>query len=167
MVDLTTRSAQSDPLTTAKYRCIIAGDTSMLQFGFHRISGIEVTEETLNYNPGVFDFMRKVLSGVRDTNTVTLEEAYVDERGRNSLVEWYNLSFAPTSPSSTLLLPRRSASIYLVNRGGSTSFLFTLRNAVPVRFRFFPDLDGTTPEIATCEVELAHEGCDALPVNLA
>ena len=167
MVDLTTRSIQSDPLTTAKYRCVISGDVSMLQFGFHRIGSVEVTEETINYNPGVFDFYRKVLAGVRDTNTVTLEEAYVDERGRNTLTEWYNLSYAPTAPSSTLLLPRRSASIYLVNRSGQACFLFTVRNMVPVRFRFFPDLDGTAPEIATCELEFAHEGVDAVPVSLS
>lgn len=154
-------------MTTASFRMIIGPDMTSLTYGWHSVGGPEVTEATLKYNPGIFDYVHQIPAGVRDCNTFTIQEAYVSDKGRNSLVEWFNICSAPTASAAGKLMPRRTASVYLADRSGEGKFLFTLRQMLPVRWKFFTDLNAVDPEIVTCEVEFAFEGVDALPIAVS
>jgi phage tail-like protein len=126
---------------------VTVGDGARMSF--QEVSGLDMEAQAIEYRAGdskAFSVVK--MPGIKKFSEVTLKKGMF--KADNGLFEWFNLN---TSSS----IERKAVTISLLDEKGDEVFIWTLRNAFPIKVTG-PDLKSTGNEVAGETIVLAHEG---------
>ncbi len=116
---------------------------------FQEVSGLDVESQPIEYRAGDSkDFSTVKMPGLRNTGNVTLKKGVFAKDDR--FWDWYSQIKLNT-------IKRQSVQISLLDETGSSTMIWQLRNAWPVKITG-TDLKSDFDEVAVETIEIAHEG---------
>ncbi len=132
--------------------------------GFSEVTGLEATMEAKAIKVGGRNYGAVQRAGPVSFGTVVLKRGIVEAR---HLWVWWSLFSGADGGEGTnggwAPESRSDVTIALIDQNRSATMAWTLKNAMPVKFRA-GDLNARTAEIAIEELHLVHEGLTMRPV---
>lgn len=132
--------------------------------GFSEITGLEATMEAKVIKEGGRNYGAVQRAGPVSFGTVVLKRGIVEAR---HLWAWWSLFTGADGGVGTnggwAATSRSDVTIALIDADRSATMAWTLKNAMPVKFRA-GDLNARTAEVAVEELHLVHEGLTMRPV---
>jgi phage tail-like protein len=120
------------------------------KFAFSEVSGLDVESEVIEYRDGFNpEFTKVKMPGMQKYSNITLKRGTF--QGDNKFYEWWKETVSFNT------LARRDLTISLLNEEHSPVFVWTAKNAWPVKVQS-TDLKADGSEVAIETLEVAHEG---------
>jgi len=124
-------------------------EAGFTQIGFTEVSGLEATNNALEYRVGSSPtYATRKLPGMQTFPNIVLKRGMC--AGDNELAQWFSTINLNT-------VERRDLIISLLNQNHEPVFVWKVNNAFPVRVTG-PLLNAVENQIAFEEIEITHEG---------
>lgn len=133
-----------DPYLSYNFRVEIDGVT---RAGFREASGLDSTQDPVEYREGVDAFTSRKLPGLVKYSNVTLKWGITDDQ---ELLEW-------RQRAAEGKVERRNGSIVLLDGAGQEKVRWNFVEGWPTKWTG-PSLNATGNEVAIETLEIAHEG---------
>jgi len=135
---------RKDPYLSYNFIVEIDGIT---RAGFREASGLDSTQDPVEYREGTDAFTPRKLPGIVKYSNISLKWGITDDQ---ELLEW-------RQKAADGKVERRNGSIVLLNSEGQEKVRWNFREAWPTKWSG-PSFNATGNEVAIETLELAHEG---------